>query len=114
MKSFKDYFRENLGASILEPIDIKGLGTVHARVISHNQHNEIHGTDIKKTNNTISFLSEYGDRITAPCADDLTKLPVSIQGKKHCILYFIVKDKKDDVEKCILNVMHLKPIVVDQ
>ena len=120
MKSFADYYRENLATAILEPIMIDDIGEVEARVSNDNNcMNQLHGCDIEEHDGEVSFVTVHDKthRATVVGRDDhgpQIALMVTTQQQQPKRMFFTVVDKTNDPEKCILGIDHIKPIDVDQ
>lgn len=120
MKSFEQFFHEDMGTVIMEPVHIKGIGDVEAKVDSGNADmNVIHGHSVKHNGDDVSFTSVHDKTIkTKKVGEDehgpQVELHVKIQDHKHVPIRFSVRNKKDDTEKVVLGVDHLKPIDVEQ
>jgi hypothetical protein len=120
MKSFADYYRENLVTSILEPIMIDGIGDVEARVSNdNNSMNQLHGCDLKEQDGEVSFITVYDKthRAAVVGRDEhgpQIALMVTTQQQRPKKMFFTIVDKTNDPEKCVLGIDHMKPIDVEQ
>jgi hypothetical protein len=120
MKSFADYYRENLATSILEPIVIDGIGEVEARVSNdNNSTNHLHGSGIEERDGKVSFVTvqDKAHEATIVGRDDhgpQIALMVTTQQQQPKKMFFTVVDKTNDPEKCVLGIDHIKPIDVSQ
>jgi hypothetical protein len=120
MKSFADYYRENLTTSILEPIIIDGIGDVEARVSNdNNSMNHLHGINIDEHDGKVSFVTVHDKPHEAAVVgrDDhgpQIALMVTTQQQQPKKMFFTVVDKTNDPEKCVLGIDHIKPIDVEQ
>jgi hypothetical protein len=120
MKTFADYYRENLTTSILEPIMIDGIGDVEARVSNdNNSTNHLHGTNIREHDGKVSFITVHdkNHEATVVGRDDRgpqIALMVTTQQQRPRKMFFTVVDKTNDPEKCVLGIDHIKPIDVEQ
>ena len=120
MKSFADYYRENLATAILEPIKIDGIGDVEARVSNdNNSMNHLHGVDIQERDGKVSFVTVHDKTHEAVVVgrDDhgpQIALMVTTQQQQPKKMFFTVVDKTNDPEKCVLGIDHIKPIDVEQ
>lgn len=104
----------------MEPVNIKGIGDVEAKVYSGNADvNVIHGHSIKHHGDDVTFCTVYDKIIKSKKIGEdehgpQVELHVKIQDAKHVPVKFSVRDKKIDAEKVVLGVDHLKPIAVEQ
>jgi hypothetical protein len=120
MKTFAEFYRENLATSILEPIMIDGIGDVEARVSNDNSNvNHLHGTDISERDGRVSFITVHNNNHEATIVgrDDhgpQIALMVTTKQQQPKKMFFTVVDKTNDPEKCVLGIDHIKPIVVKQ
>ena len=120
MKSFADYYRENLTTSILEPIMIDGIGDVEARVGNDNNSiNQLHGHDIEEHDGKVSFVTVHDKthEATVVGRDDhgpQIVLMVTTRQQQPKKMFFTIVDKTNDPEKCVLGIDHIKPIDVEQ
>lgn len=63
MKSFKQFFEATV-IGLIETIELAGIGTLEAKVDSGNgAYNVIHGEDITRQGNKVSFTTVNGKRI---------------------------------------------------
>lgn len=120
MKTFKQFCGEDISTTILEPINIKGIGDVEAKVSSDNADiNTIHGHSIKHRGDDVVFNTVYDKtirtkRVGGSAHEPQVNLHVKIQQHEHVPVKFTVKNKKNDTEKVVLGVVHLKPIEVER
>lgn len=120
MKTFEQFYHEDVGTVIMEPVHIKGIGDVEAKVSSGNaDENVIHGHSLKHDGDHVVFRTVYDKTIkTKKIGEDehgpQVELHVKLQDHQHVPVKFSVRDKKDDTEKVVLGVDHLKPVEVDQ
>lgn len=124
MKSFKEYFLENTFAP-KEPIKIAEIGDFVAKVDSGNDGNcVLHGDDIDITDDTVSFTTSHGKRITMPLIDIISinigggveeKRPVinldfSLKGKQYKNQKFSVGNRGTNDEKVLIGLKFLEPL----
>jgi hypothetical protein len=120
MKSFADYYKENLATSILEPIMIDEIGEVEALVSNdNNSTNHLHGSSIEERDDKVSFVTVHDKTHEATIVgrDDhgpQIALMVTTQQQQPKKMFFTVVDKTNDPEKCVLGIDHIKPIDVSQ
>jgi hypothetical protein len=120
MKTFAEYYRENLATSILEPIVIDGIGDVDARVSNdNNSTNHLHGSDISEQDGEVSFTTVHDKthHATVVGRDEhgpQIALMVTTQQQRPKKMFFTIVDKTNDPEKCVLGIDHIKPIDVEQ
>lgn len=120
MKTFEQFYHEDVGTVIMEPVHIRGIGDVEAKVDSGNADvNVIHGHSVKHDGDDVSFATVYDKTIKSKKVGEDEHGPqvilhVKIQDHRHVPVKFSVRNKKDDTEKVVLGVDHLKPIEVEQ
>ena len=124
MKSFKEYFLENTFAP-KESIKIADIGDFVAKVDSGNDgHCVLHGDDIEINDDTVSFTTAHGKRITRPLIDTTSinigggveeKRPVinldfSLKGKQYKNQRFSIGNRESNDEKVLIGLKFLEPL----
>lgn len=88
----EDYTRIILG--VVEPIDIKGIGSVEAKIDSGNEaHNVLHGINIDNSGDKITFTTIDNKRITLSKTGtiDINIGSGNIEHRPTVVLSFILK-----------------------
>lgn len=124
MKTFAEFYRENLTLAILERITIDGVGDVDAKVDTGNAaYNVLHGTDITYDGKTVSFTTLYDKVLSKPIVDTLmvvgedkprpvVHFDIVVKGDKHKDVKFSIANRTENAEKCLLGIDFLKPLEV--
>jgi hypothetical protein len=124
MKSFKEYFLENT-FDPKEPIKIADIGDFVAKVDSGNDgHCVLHGDEIEINDDTVSFTTAHGKRITRPLIDTtsinigggveekrpIINLDFSLKGKQYKNQRFSVGNRETNDEKVLIGLKFLEPL----
>jgi hypothetical protein len=71
MKTFKQFFEKTV-IGLIEYIDLHGVGTVDAKIDSGNgAYNVLHGEDITRQGNKVTFTTINGKRIIKDIEDTI-------------------------------------------
>jgi hypothetical protein len=70
MQTFADFFIEKYVVGLIEPIHIKGVGTVKAKIDSGNGgYNVLHGEEIQFQGSKVTFMTANKKRIMKPVVE---------------------------------------------
>ena len=111
--------------SVVEPIEISGVGRVTAKVDSGNEaYNVLHGVEIKKHGHEITFNTVDNKTITKPIVDTITinigngikdpryvtEFDISVRGNTYKGVKFSISDRTENEEKVLIGEPFLRDI----
>jgi hypothetical protein len=114
---------ENDSLGLIEDLEIDGIGKVKAKTDTGNEaHNVLHGSDIKREGERVTFTCQNGNRISMPLIDtvkihigagNIENRPVvacncSVNGKKYFKIPFSVTDRSENNYKTLLGAPFIK------